>query len=734
MNCNPSNSTDLCDVCDVFGLKNIIKDPTCFKADIPTLVDVFLTNKPRSFSGVINVDIGSSVFHNFIGVASKMFAPVFVKRKVVYRSIKHFCDKSFQNDLANVPFHVCNIFEDIDDICWAQNNLFTSVPNEHAPLKVKCINKPQVPYMNSELRKAMHNRNMWRCKHFRNKKDKYSRSMYVKWRNKFVKLRKISIQNYFDRRCNKKHNPRDFYKTVSPFLSDKPSSSNGKIILCDDGNIILDSSQVANIFNMYYSSISEYDGIPDGLDCLTFEDAVLKHASHESISLIKQHTAPCENFRFKVVSYETFKCYIDELKSNKAAGFDGLQAKFLKLSGYRYISFLCDIFNKCVCTYVFPSYMKLAEISPIYKKDDNLRKENYRSVNLLVMTSKVFERILADKLTAYFEHLLSSCLSAYRRGYNCQHVILRLTEYWRQALDDGCLVGTVAMDLSKAFDRMPHGLLIAKLHAYGLSMNACQLIVSYLKDRRQRVKVMGECNDWATVNRGVPQGSVMGPLLFNIFLNDLFYVKMNCEIANYADDNHLYYAHHCDITLKNTLEVDTNSAIDWFINNYMDANPHKFQSIVLGRKRDIKNNAWVTVNNDFCHEWGDSAMIFTSDEVTSENHCRIASRVTKKSLFTVTNVLFHFLHAILCHEHRNPLRTIIERSFRHCCQGRPFLTEHCDVTTIDLWRHANAKYWYCDVIFVYCHCTRKLAQRRSSLVNNSREYRYLATRYSRLSV
>ena len=106
----------------------------------------------------------------------------------------------------------------------------------------------------------------------------------------------------------------------------------------------------------------------------------------------------------------------------------------------------------------------------------------------------------------------------------------------------------------------------------------------------------------------------------------------------------------------------------------------------------------------------------------------------KKSLFTVTNVLFYFLHAILCHEHTNPLRTITERSFRHCCQGRPFLTEHCDVTTIDLWRHANAKYWYCDVIFVYCHCTRNLAQRRSSLVNNSREYRYLATRYSRLSV
>ena len=150
---------------------------------------------------------------------------------------------------------------------------------------------------------------------------------------------------------------------------------------------------------------------------------------------------------------------------------------------------------------------------------------------------------------------------------------------------------------------------------------------------------------------------------------------------------------------------------------------------------EIKNNAWVTVNNDFFgHEWGDLPMIFTSDEVTSENHWQITPLVTKNSLFTVTNVLFYFLHAILYLEHTVPLQTIIDRSFRHCRQGRSFLTWHCDVITVDLWRHANVRHWHCDVIFIDCSSTRKLVQRRSSLVNNNREYRFLTTRYSRLSV
>ena len=142
------------------------------------------------------------------------------------------------------------------------------------------------------------------------------------------------------------------------------------------------------------------------------------------------------------------------------------------------------------------------------------------------------------------------------------------------------------MEFSKEFDRMPHGLLIAKLHAYGLSDDACNMVISYLKDRCQRVKVMGVYSECATINRGVPQTFAMSPLLFNIFLNDLFYVDINCDVSNYADDNHLYYADNRAITLINVLENDTRAAIAWFENDYMDANPDKFQSIILNRGGD----------------------------------------------------------------------------------------------------------------------------------------------------
>ena len=225
--------------------------------------------------------------------------------------------------------------------------------------------------------------------------------------------------------------------------------------------------------------------------------------------------------------------------------------------------------------------MKYAELNPIYKKSDNMYKGNYRPVSVLTTLSKVYESVMNEQLLKYFLEILHDLLSAYRKGYSCQTLLLKCIEDWKSALDKNHFVGVLFMDLSKAFDCLPHNLLIAKLQAYGLDVSACELVASYLSNRKQRVKIGDSRSDWVSLSKGVPQGSILGPLLFNVFMNDLFMFIEKCDLYNYADDDFLSrIASNTDEAIE-SLEHDGNIAIEWFNNNGMQANPDKFQFLVI---------------------------------------------------------------------------------------------------------------------------------------------------------
>lgn len=287
-------------------------------------------------------------------------------------------------------------------------------------------------------------------------------------------------------------------------------------------------------------------------------------------------------FKITDVTYDTVSRKIQNLNAKKSCGFDRIPARIIKAGGKSICQNLTLIINRCINECKFPDQFKHAEVTPLFKTNDSLSKINYRPVSVLTATSKIFESIMCDQMMEYFDNLLSQSLSAYRRLYSTNNVILKCLEDWRFALDKKMVVGCVAMDLSKAFDSIPHGLLIAKLNAYGVSKDACSLLHSYLSCRKQRVKLNGSFSKWAHVVRGVPQGSLMGPVLFNIYINDLLFVlEKECVVYNYADDNTLSCAHPEANIVKGTLEKACSSAITWFDSNYMKVNPDKFQFLLL---------------------------------------------------------------------------------------------------------------------------------------------------------
>ena len=169
------------------------------------------------------------------------------------------------------------------------------------------------------------------------------------------------------------------------------------------------------------------------------------------------------------------------------------------------------------------------------KKIAKTQKDNYRPISILKYISKVHERILFKKIETYMGSFFSKFPCGFRKSYSTQQYVLALIEKWKSVVDKGKSFGTLLTDLSKAFACLPHELLIAKLHSYGFSLNALRLIHSYLTNRRQGSKINESYSSWEEILFDVPQGSILGPLLFNIFMCDLFFTVNDIDFDRLDD-------------------------------------------------------------------------------------------------------------------------------------------------------------------------------------------------------
>ena len=266
--------------------------------------------------------------------------------------------------------------------------------------------------------------------------------------------------------------------------------------------------------------------------------AFKNHKSVQRIKLANFHSYSTLNFS-KVTESEVRKEILN-LSTKKATKNDDIPAKIPKKSVDIYIKEITFIINDCIGKGIFPDDLKLADVSPIFEKEDSFKKENYRTVSILPHLSKVFERIIYKQIDTFMTTKLSPYLFGFRKNHNAQYSLLKMIETWKKHLDKGEKIGVIRMDLSKAFDTINHSLLLAKLDAYGFSRTSLKLMQNYLCNRQQRISINGSFSDWTEVITGLPQGSNLSPLLFNIFLNDIFMFISKCNICNYTDDNTLY--------------------------------------------------------------------------------------------------------------------------------------------------------------------------------------------------
>ena len=367
-----------------------------------------------------------------------------------------------------------------------------------------------------------------------------------------------------------------FLKTVKPYFSDKGSNSR-RITLLENDSVLTDDKDIAKTTNNFFINITE------NLNLKLYKDASItningitsKFDNHISINKIKESF----DFNFEEFAREDVKKEMINLNVKKSSTNGSIPATILKQCVGVNLLFLTKAINHAITENTFPEQLKKSEVIPLHKKEENykypLKKENYRPVSLLPHVSKVFERMIYKQINIYMQDKLSKHITGFRKSHGTQHSLMAMLEEWKSPLDKGENIYVLFMDLSKAFDTINHDLLLAKLKAYGFSINALDLMCSYLKNRKQSVQINNSFSSTKKVHAGVPQGSIDGPLLFNLFINDSVLFLTDTFLSNYAEDNNLYSIGKDSDIIKNLLGKDFRALTEWFFKNYMVLNKTK---------------------------------------------------------------------------------------------------------------------------------------------------------------
>ena len=526
--------------CQSVSLNFHISEATRITSTSATTLDQILTSdniKPDSIA--IHPPLGRSDHCQ----VSTNIPLIKVHRPSAYNRLIWQYDKAdwdgFNEALLNNDWNPC--FVDIDvDVCasrWTDN--FINLARTFIPNKMTIIRPWDNPWYTSKLR-CLRRRRDRIYKRAKNNRTIQTWELYKVARNNYVRELKSAKDHFEQRQIDKINNfpsSRPWWQTVKSLFKTKNKSTAIPALSQQDGSITNDPYEKATSFNNFFLENSKIDTtgatLPDTKFLTTARLTSITFTRTDILDILKL------------------------LDPNKASGPDYINPKMLKHTAVHICSSLTRLFNMSMQQNKFPSLWKKANVSPLFKKGDASQLNNYRPISLLSCVGKVMEKAVFKYTFNYIRdnHLIYSNQSGFMPGHSTTHQLVHLYHVFCEALDNKKKVRLVFADISKAFDRVWHAGILHKLKNNGITGSLNEWFSDYLTDRKQCVVINGHSSEYGTIEAGVPQGSVLGPLLFLIFIDDIK-EGLESKISLFVDDSLFYMVSNLHNTNKDVLDRD----------------------------------------------------------------------------------------------------------------------------------------------------------------------------------
>lgn len=554
-------------VTEPFALTQVVSEPTRITAGTSTLIDLMLTACPENVKAHGVVDTPGISDHCMVFMAYSLKKPKFKAKMVTRRDFRNFDKNAFLLDMSLAPWGNIEAVDDndIDNKVTIFENIHKEIINKHAPFRTFRVTRPAAPWLTQEITDLMDDRDKYKNK-FNLDKNPLTELLFKDLRNKVShSIRQAKIKTFENKINTKIKDPKVFHKALKTF-------------------------------SVVETSINSHDNC--NINPSSLNDAFLKNNNanvdaqlidSEVSDILKKSKNP--SFSFAEVTEVEVKKVVRSIKTN-ACGVDGISAFFFKLGIDHSIFAFTDILNASIKYDKFPDRWKQALVKPLPKVTNPSCATDYRPISLLSTFSKVLEKIAAKQMVDYLKRTgyLDNLQSAYKPCHSTITALLNVTDDIYEALEDSELTFLVLLDYSKAFDCANHKLILAKLKSAGFKNDSLSWITSYLTGRSQKVVAGSQESEWSNIINGVPQGSVLGPLLFTVLVSDISNVIKRGRYHLYADDTQLYYT--CKVEDANETIAKINSDLENVSNystrNCLKLNASKSKYIVIGSRPNLK--------------------------------------------------------------------------------------------------------------------------------------------------